>query len=118
MHVLGPGIEVPVLGARTAAASGSTHVEVDDLGHLGELGTDMILVEGVIGPRPGVQEQHDRPLAHVGAVRHDLRPLDVEEQLDVSQVDLHAASLPSSAKRMTSSTAGGMSRKSEWRVSG
>jgi hypothetical protein len=63
-------------------------LEVDDLCHFSEL-SEPGLELGVVKTRSPVQQEQGGLLPHRRAVRHELRPIDVEEEADIAYLDTH-----------------------------
>ena len=105
-QVGGPRVERPVLGRAPVAPARAAQVEVDHLYVLRERRPEVVLVERVVHPRARRQQDHRRAVAHPGAVGPDLRALDVEEELDSVDGDLHvrvsSAWMSSRKSRMSS----------------
>ena len=87
-HVVAPLGEVPLLGRAAIAAAVAAVVEVDELRRVGER-RESGLVRRVIEAGTAVQQQQRRPLAHRGSVGDELRAVDVEEEPDVADLDVH-----------------------------
>ena len=92
-EVVDPGLDRPVLGRAPVAPAGPAEVEIDDLCDVGERRPDVLLVEGVVGAGAGVEQDDRRPVAHPRPVRRELDPVDVEEQIDSPDRDLHSSSV-------------------------
>src|SRR5262245_59699363 len=63
-------------------------LEVDDLCHVSDL-SEPGLELGVVKTRSPVQQEQGGLLPHRRAVRHELRPIDVEEEADIAYLDTH-----------------------------
>ena len=106
LEVRDPGVQRPLLRRAPVAPAGAARVEIDHLRHLGQRRADVPLVEGVVDPRRGRQENHGRALAHPRAGGRQRRAVDVEEELGAVDRELHdipSAALTSSRKTRSSS---------------
>ena len=63
-------------------------VQVNQLSHIAQ-GRPLGAVVGMVSARAAMQEQHRRALAHAGPVRHQLRPFNIEEELNAIDKNMH-----------------------------
>ena len=75
------------------AATGTPHVEIDDLGACRQPRADVDLEKAVVEARPRMQHHNRRSLAHPGAVRHQLCAVHVDIKAHAADRYPHGATL-------------------------
>ena len=91
--VIGPGVEVPLVGAAAVASPVPTVVVVDDLGHLFQRREDWLLERSVVETGPAVEHHECRPFTHGVPLRNEGGPIDINEQRHLAYRNAHLRTL-------------------------
>src|SRR6266436_8692014 len=87
-YVVAPLLQVPAFARTILASAIASMIQIDDLRDIGQ-GRVGGLVDRMVEAGPAVKQEQCRLFPHHGTVRDQLRALDVEEQPNPIDADMH-----------------------------